>query len=335
MTFLVIPGGYDARMSRSPASPSRPRKRLVIPRGTVATMQIRPPGKAPLTKNDLTTGIAWTIADLVAATCLWKDEGWQIGDYRFMVLSVHPAKGVELYVQFWSEPLEPVLWEVSSGRANPPADQVMAGEPSAYVRRLGFRLAGQARNFRREVAMATRRDATRVAAEVVDILYDAFGYRGRPPIHVRLGYEGRSEVKPVYDAFTPQDLCKVLARLGCDAEICRPVRRTPVVIDVRRASDIRAELVLGDRVPHQNLYRSAFLSVGAPGEEDAVVVQQAIGAELLEKAPMRTGVTLHFEGGVTIDWVAGRLVYGLDLAIRLGPAPPVARVRAARGPVVH
>ena len=170
-TFLVIPGGYDARMSSSPASRSRSRKRLVIPRGTVATLQITPPGKAPLTRDDLTTGIAGPITDLVAATCLWKDDGWQIGDYRFMVLSVHLAKGVELYVQLWSEPLEPVLWEVSSGRANPPADQAMAGEPSALVRRLGFRIAGQAKNFRREVAVANRRDAARTAAEVVAILY--------------------------------------------------------------------------------------------------------------------------------------------------------------------
>jgi hypothetical protein len=50
---------------------------------------------------------------------------------------------------------------------------------------------------------------------------------------------------------------------------------------------------------------------------------------------MRTGVTLHFEGGVTIDWVAGRLVYGLDLATRFGPATRAARVHAGRGPVVH
>lgn len=251
-------------MSRSPASGSRSRKRLVIPRGSDATMTITAPGKTPLTKDELKTGIAGTIADLVAATCLWKDAGWQIGDYRFMVLSVRPAKGIELYVQFWSEPLEPVLWEVSSGRANPPADALMAGEPSAYVRQLGFRIGGRAKNFRCEVSLANRREVNRVAADVIDILYDAFGYRGRPALRVRLAYEGRSAMRPAYDAFTPQDLCKVLAGLGCDAEILPHRRGTSVVIDVRREPGVRAELVLGDRVPHQNLYRSAFLSVGAP-----------------------------------------------------------------------
>ena len=323
-------------MSRSSASRSRSRKRLVIPRGTGATVQITPPGKAPLTKDDLRTGIARTIADLVAATCLWKDEGWQIGDYRFMVLSVHPAKGVELYVQFWSEPLEPVLWEVSSGRANPPAGALMAGEPSAYVRRLGFRTGGRAKNFCCEVSMANRRDVNRVAADVVDILYDAFGYRGRPPIHVRLAYEGRSEIKPVYEAFTPQDLCKVLAGLGCDADIRRHTSRTSAVIDIRQEPDVRAELVLGDRVPHQNLYRSALLSLGVSDEADTLAVRHATASTLQnEKPPIRTGVTLHFDGGVTIDWVAGRLAYGLELATRFGSKGFLVPARAARGPVVH
>jgi hypothetical protein len=299
-------------------------------------MQIAPPGKPPLTKADLRGGIAGTIADLIAATCLWKDDGWQIGDYRFMVLSVLPAKGVELYVQFWSEPLEPVLWEVSSGRANPPADAMMAGEPSACVRRLGFRLGGRAKNFRCEVSIGNRRDVNRVAADVVDILYDAFGYRGRPPVHVRLAYEGRSEMKPVYDAFTPQDLCKVLAALGCDADIRRHTGRSSVVIDIRHAPAVCAELVLGDRVPHQNLYRSALFSLGIPGEADTLAVRHATASTLQEeKPPIRTGVTLHFEGGVTIDWVAGRLAYGLELATRFGSRRLPASARAARGPVVH
>ena len=265
-----------------------------------------------------------------------EDEGWQIGDYRFMVLSVRPAKGVELYVQFWSEPLEPVLWEVSSGRANPPADAVMAGESSAYVRRLGFRIGGRARNFRCEVSMANRRDVNRVAADVVDILYDAFGYRGRPPIHVRLAYEGRAETKPVYDALTPQDLCKVLTALGCDAEIRRHASRSSVVIDVRQEPDVVAELVLDARVPRQNLYRSALLSLGVPGEADTLAVRHATaGALQKEDPPIRTGVTLHFEGGVTIDWVAGRLAHGLELATRFGSTSLPAPARAARGPVVH
>jgi hypothetical protein len=56
-----------------------------------------------------------------------------IGDHKFVCFSIDVARETRMYVQFWSEPLEPVLWEVSSGKWNRPADKWLAGERSERV----------------------------------------------------------------------------------------------------------------------------------------------------------------------------------------------------------
>jgi hypothetical protein len=49
----------------------------------------------------------------------------------------------------------------------------------------------------------------------------------------------------------------------------------------------------------------------------------------------RLGVMLNFGGGVTIDWVAGRLVHAMDLVARPGRAQKRSGVKRLRPHKIH
>ena len=94
----------------------------------------------PLTRPKLHAALDRIVEKWVRQTCAWK-PGWHIGDYRFLVFNIDIDAKVSVYVQLWSEPLEPVQCEVSSGKWNPPADVWLAGERSDWIRALGLRSA--------------------------------------------------------------------------------------------------------------------------------------------------------------------------------------------------
>lgn len=109
-------------------------------------------------------------------------------------------------MQFWSEPLERVLWEVSSGKWNPPADEWLAGERSQRIEALGFVIGGKAENFHRTIPLDSAGDIAAVAKAVVKIFYEGFDYRGTLPIRAQLVYGGRSVMEATYESFTPTRL---------------------------------------------------------------------------------------------------------------------------------
>jgi hypothetical protein len=131
----------------------------------------------PLTREQLHAALDSIIEKWVRTTCGWR-RGWHIGDYRFTVFGIDIDANVGVYVQLWSEPLEPVLCEVSSGKWNPPADVWLAGERSDRIKALGFEIGGRAENFQREFPGNSPTDLRRLARTIVDILYAGFDYRG-------------------------------------------------------------------------------------------------------------------------------------------------------------
>ena len=149
----------------------------MIPPDTDASFEILRPRKRPLSRAGLQARAGEAVTDLIWAACRWG-RGWTLGEYASSCSSTDPSENVNLYVQFWSEPQQEVCWEVCSGKWNPPADEVMAGAPSESLERLGFTIGGGAGNFQRDVWIRRRRDAAQVATVVLDIFYDAFGYRG-------------------------------------------------------------------------------------------------------------------------------------------------------------
>jgi hypothetical protein len=305
----------DTRQNSKDEDATRGRHR--DPAGHRRSFEILRPRKRPLSRAGLQARAGEAVTDLIWAVCRWG-RGWTLGEYRFVVFSTDPSEDVNLYVQFWSEPQEEVCWEVCSGKWNPPADEVMAGAPSEYVERLGFTIGGGAENFQRDVWIRRRRDAVQAATVVLDIFYDAFGYRGLTSIDGHLVSESHGEMQRVHGALTPEDLCKTAARLGWIPRLRESgdqQNESAAVIDVQRGR-ARAQLVLSARVPGQRGYQSAFVDVGDPLPPDEARTRVALEGTpaFLEHAPMRVGRTLHFAGGVTADWLLTQVAAALAMA---------------------
>jgi hypothetical protein len=296
VTTPVTPGGDNAPMKPSTPSPER---------GDVLETTIFPARRKALSREDLQRALAPIVARWIRATCVWNRDAI-IGDYRFVVFSIDVAPDVRVYVQFWAEPGEPVLWEVSSGHWNPPADQWLAGERSERIATFGFELAGPADNFRREVDIRTPKQAARVAATVVDIMYAAFDYRGLHDVHAQLVYECRAALRLVYNGFTPEDLVKVFEACQFSAKVIDDDDDEPVVRVVRRG--ITTTITCTGALPDQRLYTAATLTASPDmpsGDFRAIrrLVDDAIGPA--ERVSF--GTTLVFDGGVTVDWLVARI----------------------------
>jgi hypothetical protein len=259
-----------------------------------------------MSRIELQRALAPTLAGWIKSTCLW-DGTPAIGDHRFVVFSIDVAPKVQVYVQFWSEPAEPVCWEVSSGLWNPPADTWLAGDRSQRIEAFGFEIGGNAENYQREVEVRTPVEAARIARTVVDIFYAGFDYRGLQPVKVNMVYGSRAEARFAYDSFTPEDLSKILTSCNFRVEPIDDAEDAPVLRAVRRG--IVTTVTCVDRVADQHLFQRAMLiSDTEMSPEHARAAREAV-EEAAGGPPesMQLGTTLVFEGGVTVAWVVRRL----------------------------
>jgi hypothetical protein len=168
------------------------------------------------------------VAAVVARTCGWGEpfEDWDVGDYRFLVLDFSPKKDVGLYVQVWTEPGEPVLIEACSGAWNPAARPYVQAPQRAALRKLGYKMGGRARNYQKYWTLSPLADARALAAELLSVLVDVFGYRGQWPLDMTYCSESRSEPGRVFPALAIDDVKRMLGIAGCqvvDAEPAGPV----------------------------------------------------------------------------------------------------------------
>ena len=134
-----------------------------------------------------------TVAARIWAACCWPKgmgNGWNIGDYRFAVIAVSPEPKTSLHVQFWSEPGEEVLMEVCSGEWSPSSVKYVQQPQRELLRTLGFRIGGEARNFRKELFITKVSEAEAAARETLRILFDGFRFRGQWPLEIRVERPG-------------------------------------------------------------------------------------------------------------------------------------------------
>ena len=169
------------------------------------------------------------VAAVVARTCQWGQplEDWDVGDYRFLVLDYGPRKDVSLYVQIWSEPGEPVLIEACSGAWNPTARPYVQAPQRKALRKLGYAVGGQARNYQKHWTFSPRADARALAEELLSILVGIFGYRGQRPLGMVYCSDGRTAPGRVFPALGIDDVKRMLGFAGCrtvEAEPVGPVR---------------------------------------------------------------------------------------------------------------
>jgi hypothetical protein len=182
-----------------------------------------------LTADETRARIIHAVEAVVSRTCRWGTpvDDWAVGDHRFLILDFCPAKGAGLYVQLWTEPDEPVLVEVCSGAWTPPARKYVRGPQRAALRSLGCEVGGQARNFQKQWTVRNPRDVRALARELVDILVDVFGYRGRQPLAMNYCAEGRSREGQVFEGLVVDDVKRMLAMAGLRAQLREPL--PPVV----------------------------------------------------------------------------------------------------------
>ncbi len=295
---------------------------ISITRGDTLDRVIFPGSRKPRDRRDLHVALEPIVRAWIRAACSW--DGLQLGDYRFVVFSLDVAPETQVYVQFWSEPLEPVVWEVSSGRWNPPADEWLAGDRAARIEAMGFTIGGNAENYHREVEIRTAADIAAIAKAVVKIFFSGFDYRGTAPILAKLVHGARSETNETFDSITVEDVSKVFTSLGFrveelaedelaedgtakDDEAGAEDDDTPPLLRCRkRGLDTVVELL--DQVENENLYRRLRFEaeVELPGEERARLLQDPAAPAGAE--PFASVSVVHpLSGGVTLDWLIQRV----------------------------
>ena len=278
-----------------------------IARGETLERVIFKGSRKPMDRRDLHVALEPIMQAWIRAACLW--ETLEIGDYRFVVFSLEVAPETQVYVQFWSEPLEPVVWEISSGRWNPPADEWLAGERASRIEALGFPIGGKAENYHRIVRVTSAKDTAAIAKTVVRIFYSGFDYRGTAPILAKLVHEGRSETNATFDAFTIEDISKVFAGLGfrVEALVDEAGDEERALIRCRnRGTDTTVEL--HERVGEQNLYRRLRLAANVElPEAERRELQREAGAPDGAEPVVSISVVHPFSGGVTLAWLMERI----------------------------
>lgn len=193
-----------------------------------------PSGARRLTPDAARAHALGRVAAVVERTCDWGRPvtDWHVGDYRFLVLQIEPARNVCLYVQIWTEPEEPVLVEVCSGAWNPTARPYVGPRQRAALRRLGYTVGGRARNYRKYWALSPLADAHALAAELVQVLVDVLGYRGNRALGMVYCSESRTEAGRVFPRLSIDDVKRMLGIAGCQVVNAEPIG--PVPSNVRK-----------------------------------------------------------------------------------------------------
>jgi hypothetical protein len=290
---------------------------------------IFPACRHPLSRAEVHAALDPVVRAWLRVTCDWSSGGG-IGDYRFVSMSTEVAPDTHVYVQFWAEPDDVVLWEVSSGRWNPPADKWLEGERSRRIESFGFEIGGEAENYQREIHLRTPADYARVARTVVDIFWSAFEYRGLTPIEAIAVYESRAQEKPVHEELCADDLARLFRACGFRVDKWVP-EGDEEDVDKLRCRKYGTTTIVRFEQPseHEGFYHRVFLEVDLPVPPEE--------AERLREAEGRTGdpameisTMLVFMGGVTVEWIVGRLLEWDGMLKAHRRAVPRRRVRQER-----
>jgi hypothetical protein len=258
-----------------------------------------------------------TLTARIWETCCWPkrmSDGWKVGDYNFIVISFSPAGDdrAALYLQFWSEPLEPVLAEVCSGNWNPGALKYIRHPQRKALEELGFTIGGGAGNFQKEVVIRSPEEAEQAASEALSIVFDVFRYRGQVPLSIKCDHGERATHAPVHSSLTPEDFIKLALEAGFRASQL-PQGDAPVIALAH--GRFRSVALLGSPVPNSQLFTSVLLRSlvrDSGGRLPRQVLRrhaQLAPAKLIEDngGKIWAQTELVFDGGVTTDWITRSL----------------------------
>jgi hypothetical protein len=168
------------------------------------------------------------------AVGLWsekeRNQSWRIGDYSVYILSFAPRRETLVYVQFWSEPGEEgMIFEVSSGVRNPPADQYVDTGKQELLRDHGFDIGGNANNFRKIIGVEGTKSLRPIAREAIAILCSVLGYDGTRELRYKLYLGTHATIRHVVDAVSPDSLKKLMLEWHFPADLTRPEGKPPLI----------------------------------------------------------------------------------------------------------
>jgi hypothetical protein len=177
------------------------------------------PGRRNVTLDEVRDRALQPLARMIASMCDWGAAGadGRIGDVRFLAANFALSDNLGFYVQILTEPGEPVLAEAVSGALHQPIRAFMTPTRRKALASLGYRVGGGARNFQKEWRVTDPAAASGLAAELLGILFEVYGYRGRQPLRVSRHSDARSHTGAVLSAVTVDDVRKMAAGVGITA----------------------------------------------------------------------------------------------------------------------
>jgi hypothetical protein len=312
-------------------------------RRTDVTRLLMPAHRRDLSADELLAAASRPLERALRAACAWIRPGrtWEIGDYSFLVLSTRPAPDVSLFMQWWSEPLEPVVAEVCSGGRNAPERRYMGSRGRQMLKAFGYHVSKESPNYRKLVEVENDRDLAAMAREALVVLHDVFGYRGRTGLEVHAVRDGRSRRDSVHDAVTPEDVARVVMSGGDLAEVKISASGQPVVF----ASGAVPWLVhLPWRAGPGNLFAGLhfYRLIPRPAVVDTDVVNRLNDGLLFgkvvvdEDGDLALTQDVRIDGGVTTAWLASvvaqwrEVVAEVDTRLRVAKESLVTMAAAAQ-----
>ncbi len=179
-------------------------------------------GNGDMLPLELVEAALTTVNHCLEYACWWpaneRGTGWQLGDFSFFILDFEVAKDVKFYAQVSSEPDESILFEVSSGEWNPPADQYMTPVIREALLNRGFEPGGQAGNFRKFVSLKRKSDCRKLARELLGVMIECLGYDGNAALGYKLHLGQRTQSAKVFNTLTFHDFGQLLKSFGLTVE---------------------------------------------------------------------------------------------------------------------
>jgi hypothetical protein len=250
----------------------------------------------------------------LAATCLWPAGGpgaaWRIGDFNILIVETTMSPDAGLYVQFWSEPGQPVCCEVCSGHYNEEAKAFIPDAAGRQLAALGFSIPKGGGNYSAKRGIVNRGDAAAVARETLAIFHDVLGYRGLTPLVARAIRGARHGRAVVHNRLTTGDVATLLGSLGYQTSVARKGKR-PVLSGRRGEFTFTASLDAPTSLGGEFRCVDLTTAVGHIGEGSPAAWGDALnrlnGLSRLARGwvdprgNICVGASLHLVGGMTED----------------------------------
>ena len=260
-----------------------------------------------LSRTELHRQLGPTIRAWLVAAGRWRTDA-RYGQFRSVAFFFKPTRDTHLFVQFWSEPGEPLCCQVSSGRTDPPTRHWLGPDRAERIRAFGFEIGGDAENFERHLIIESPKDFGVLARSVIDVLYAALDYRGQGPLKVELVAGVHIPAPRVFDGFTPMQIVEAMTRHGQRLLRIEDDDESPVLHFRRRGIDTAIEL--GARSENTRSFRTAGLICELePSADDVARLTENTSRPAPPGATpvVRLGTTLEFGGGVAIGWLHERI----------------------------